>query len=130
MATARGAVNDGSAQLTEARPHSFVLADLFNVEAMSLDVPEHVLEHDPFLETLLCPDCGGHGWQGVDENGWNSHYWLERGMRFGGCKPCHRCHASGSVLDYVESLENSPLADAVTNDIIFEFQGIRLRRAA
>jgi hypothetical protein len=51
-------------------PASFVLASLFDVEAMSNDVPEHVLENDPSLEWVICPCCDGEKWLEVEGNGW------------------------------------------------------------
>jgi hypothetical protein len=36
-------------------PHSFVLASLFDVESMTLEIPDHMLESDPSLEWVTCP---------------------------------------------------------------------------
>ena len=41
---------------------SGVLADLLDVSAMSLDVPDHVLEDEPGLELVPCAVCEGKGW--------------------------------------------------------------------
>ena len=43
-------------------PASGVLADLFDVSGMSLDVPDHVLEDEPGLELVPCAVCEGKGW--------------------------------------------------------------------
>jgi hypothetical protein len=51
-------------------PHSFVLASLFDVEAMSLEIPEHVYESDPSLEWVTCPCCDGEKWLEVEGNVW------------------------------------------------------------
>ncbi len=120
MAKVPGAVND--------RPHSFVLADLFDVESMSLDVPEHLYESDLGLEYACCPDCGGEGWLEVEGNVWTRALYEDPRMRYVyaalnySSKRCLRCYGEGRVLSSVES----PVAD----EIIFEFQGIQLRRAA
>lgn len=50
--------------------HSFVLASLFDVETMSLEVPDHVYESDPSLEWVTCPCCDGEKWLETDGNCW------------------------------------------------------------
>jgi hypothetical protein len=56
-------------------PHSFVLADLFEVESMTLDIPDHVYEDDPLLEWVVCPCCEGEKWLEVEGNGWLYPLW-------------------------------------------------------
>jgi hypothetical protein len=40
-------------------PATFVLASLFDVESMTSEIPDHVLESDPSLEWVTCPCCDG-----------------------------------------------------------------------
>ena len=42
-------------------PHSFVLADLFDVVSLSLEIPGHVIKSDERLKLVPCPDCKGEG---------------------------------------------------------------------
>ena len=72
-------------------PHSFVLADLFDVASMTLEVLDHLLEDEPGLEWVTCPECDGEGWViAAEPNGWT------RGDAF---TPCRRCRQLGEVLD-------------------------------
>jgi hypothetical protein len=75
MAARHGAVND--------RPHSFVLADLFDVAAMTLDIPDCVYESDPLLEWVVCPCCAGEKWLETHSNGWTKALFSDhrRGLR-------------------------------------------------
>jgi len=80
-------------------PHSFVLADLFDVEAHSLDVPDHVIEADPMFDWIVCPACNGERWVEVAGSAWE-----EACLAWGrpdlskSIKPCLRC-LDGEVLD-------------------------------
>jgi hypothetical protein len=49
-------------------PHSFVLASLFDVEAMCNEIPDHIYESDPSLEGVTCPCCDGEKWLEVEGN--------------------------------------------------------------
>ena len=42
-------------------PHSFVLADLFDVQAHSLEIPDFILEADAEVITVICDACLGDG---------------------------------------------------------------------
>ena len=39
-----------------------MLADLFDVISMSLEIPDYVLEDEPGLELIPCPACDALGW--------------------------------------------------------------------
>lgn len=94
-------------------PHSFVLADLFDVAAMSYPVPDHVLEEEPGLEWVVCPNCDGEGWLEADSFAWETP--RLRALRPELCRsirPCPRCHGHREVLDICPlSLELDPLAE-------------------
>ena len=49
--------------LSHLLPHSFVLADLFDVQAHSLEIPDFVLEADAEVITVICDDCLGDGFR-------------------------------------------------------------------
>ena len=70
-------------------PHSFVLADLFDVQAMSYPVPDHVLEDEPWLAWTECPMCEGERWVEGSAS-----------VRTGKptARPCPRCNGRGEVL--------------------------------
>jgi hypothetical protein len=97
MATEHGAVND--------QPHSFVLADLFDVAAMTLEVPDHIFDSDPSLAWVTCPCCDGDMWTQQTGNGWTSALFAERRQAYAyrnlnsSYKICGRCNGSGEVLD-------------------------------
>lgn len=86
-------------------PHSFVLSSLFDVEAMSLEIPEHVLESDPSLEWVTCPCCDGEKWLETTGNGWTKALFADERYRYvysdlgSSYKVCGRCRSSGEVLD-------------------------------
>ena len=86
-------------------PHSFVLADLFDVSSMSLDVPDHVLENEPGLELVPCPECGGEGWLECYGSAWSTscELWGRPNLNFT-VKPCSRCHCEGEVLDFTPTV--------------------------
>jgi hypothetical protein len=77
-------------------PHSFVLADLFDVASLELEVPDHVLEDEPGLEWVVCPMCEGEGWLEGSPSVWTGRPTA---------KPCCRCHRMGEVLDFPLALE-------------------------
>jgi hypothetical protein len=77
-------------------PHTFVLADLFDVETMTLDVPDCVYESDPSLEWVTCPACEGAKWVEVEGSAWHNPAWLFH--NFSSLKPCERCGTHGEVL--------------------------------
>jgi hypothetical protein len=86
-------------------PASFVLASLFDVEAMSNDIPEHVYEADPLLEWVTCPCCDGEKWLEVEGNGWCDALFSDPRRAYAyralnrAYKVCGRCSGSGEVLD-------------------------------
>jgi hypothetical protein len=86
-------------------PHSFVLASLFDVEAMSNDIPDHVLESDPSLEWVTCPCCDGEKWLEVEGNIWTKALFSDPRRAYAhrhlnhSYKVCGRCSGSGEVLD-------------------------------
>ena len=79
-------------------PHSFVLADLFEVTARELLVPDHVLEEDQGLEYVPCSACDGQGWIECYSSAWGSscEVWGRPDLNFS-YKPCTRCHCEGEV---------------------------------
>ena len=91
-------------------PHSFVLADLFDVLGMSLEIPDHVLEDEPCLELVPCPECEGEGWLEAHGSAWGASCaaWGRPDLNFV-LKPCLRCHGEGEVLGW---LEPTPLTAA------------------
>ena len=70
-------------------PHSFVLADLFDVQSMSLDIPDHVLEDESGLEWNVCPHCEGERWVEGSASVWTGKPTAT---------PCSRCKGRGEVL--------------------------------
>ena len=81
-------------------PHSFVLADLFEIVSMSLDVPDHVHENEPGLELVPCPECDGEGWLECygSAYGASCNLWGRPDLNFT-LKPCPRCHCEREILD-------------------------------
>ena len=67
-------------------PASWVLAELFDVEAHSLDVPEHVYENQAGVEYVTCEVCEGQKYVPTYYDTYT---------------PCHRCYGEGEILDYV-----------------------------
>ena len=86
-------------------PHSFVLADLFDVSSMSLNVPDHVLEDEPGLELVPCAACDGQGWIECYGSAWSAScdLWSRPDLTFT-YKPCTRCHCEGEVLDFTPTV--------------------------
>ena len=78
---------------------SWVLADLFDVTALELLIPDHVLENEPGLELIPCPECGGEGWLECYGSAWSAscEAWGRPDLNFT-LKPCSRCHCEGEVL--------------------------------
>lgn len=93
-------------------PHSFVLADLFDVEAMTLEIPDHVYESDPSIEWVTCPECEGEKWLEVEGNGWTRTLFSDprKAFVYGSLNhsytPCTRCHGHGEVLEPHHTLES------------------------
>lgn len=93
-------------------PHSFVLASLFDVEAMISDIPEHVYEADPTLEWVCCPSCDGEKWVDTGSNTWTSALFSDvlRAYAYrhlnSSYKVCGRCSGSGEVLDDLSTNKN------------------------
>ena len=83
-------------------PHSFVLADLFDVTSLELLTPDHVLEGDEELEYVSCSACDGQGWIECHGSAWGGScgLWGRLDLNFT-LKPCTRCHCEGEVLDVV-----------------------------
>ena len=48
--------------LSPLLPHSWVLADSFDVIPLELLVPDHVHEAEPELAYVPCSACDGQGW--------------------------------------------------------------------
>jgi hypothetical protein len=87
-------------------PHSFVLASLFDdVEAMSLDIPDHVYESDGSLEWVTCPCCDSEKWLEVEGNVWTKALFADVRLAYAhrhlnsSYKVCGRCSGVGEVLD-------------------------------
>ena len=81
-------------------PHSFVLADLFDVASLELLVPDHVLEDEPGLELVPCSACDGQGWIECYGSAWgDAALAFNRPDLNFTLKPCCRCHTEGEVLD-------------------------------
>lgn len=88
------------------QPHSFVLASLFDdVEAMTLEIPEHVYESDPLLEWVTCPECDGERWLDTGHNHWTKALFSDPRMAYAhrhlnsSYKACGRCSGVGEILD-------------------------------
>jgi hypothetical protein len=96
---------------------AFVLADVFDVEAMSLDIPDHVLESDPSLEWVTCPCCDGERFVEVERNGWVSALFSDsrRALAYrnlnSSYKMCGRCSGVGEVLDNLPPFDEQNLFD-------------------
>jgi hypothetical protein len=92
-------------KLKNSLPHSFVLASLFDCEAMCNDIPEHVYESDPSLEWVTCPCCEGEKWLEVEGNVWVSALFSDTRRAYAhrylnsSYKVCGRCSGVGEVLD-------------------------------
>lgn len=98
--------------MEDAQPASFVLASLFNVEAMSLDIPDHILESDPLLEWVTCPCCDGEKWLEVEGNGWTHALFSDprqayayRALNYS-YVACTRCGGHGEVLEPHHALKS------------------------
>ena len=91
-------------------PHSFVLADLFSVTALELTVPDHVLEDEPGVGLVPCPECGGQGWLECYGSAYaaSCEAWGRPDLNFT-LKPCSRCHCKGEVLILTESAPDTQL---------------------
>jgi hypothetical protein len=87
-------------------PASFVLADLFDVESMTLDIPLEVYEADVSIGFISCPDCEGEGWIEVDGSAWYNRAWALH--TFTSMKPCTTCHCEGVVLTTLEPVQDVP----------------------
>lgn len=91
--------------LNACQPHTFVLADLFDAESMSLDIPDHVYESDPSLEWVTCPCCDGEKWLEVEGNVWTKALFADPRQAYAyrnlnsSFKLCGRCGGVGEVLD-------------------------------
>jgi hypothetical protein len=102
-------------KLKNSLPHSFVLASLFDVESMTLDIPDHVLEADESLEYVCCPVCDGEKWLEVEGNVWVSALFSDARRAYAhrhlnsSYKVCGRCSGVGEVLDLAtpEFIENT-----------------------
>jgi hypothetical protein len=92
-------------KLDSCVPHTFVLASLFDVEAMSNDIPDHVYESDPSLEWVTCPCCDGEKWLEVEGNVWTKALFADPRLAYAhrhlnsSYKVCGRCSGTGEVLD-------------------------------
>jgi hypothetical protein len=90
-------------------PHSFVLASLFDVEAMCNEIPDHIYESDPSLEGVTCPCCDGEKWLEVEGNVWTKALFSDPRRAYAhrhlnhSYKVCGRCCGVGEVLDDLTS---------------------------
>ncbi len=84
-------------------PHSWVLADSFDVTPLELLVPDHVLEDEPGVVLVPCPECDGQGWIECHGSAWSASCaaWGRPDLDFT-LKPCTRCHTTGEVLAVTE----------------------------
>jgi hypothetical protein len=96
-------------------PHSFVLASLFtDVETMTHEVPDHVLESDPSLEWVTCPCCDGERWLEVEGNIWTKALFSDPRRAYAHRHvnrhyiSCSRCNGEGEVLDSLEAMASIP----------------------
>jgi hypothetical protein len=84
---------------------AFVLADVFDVEAMSLEIPDHILESNEGLEYVCCPSCDGEKWLETQSNGWTSALFSDHRQAYAyrnlssSYKLCGRCTGSGEILE-------------------------------
>ena len=80
---------------------SWVLADLFDVAALELSVPHHLLEDEPGLALAPCSACDGQGWIESYGSAWGAScgLWGRPDLNFT-LKPCARCHCEREVLDF------------------------------
>jgi hypothetical protein len=98
-------------------PHSFVLASLFDVESMSNDIPDHILESDPSLEWVVCPCCDGEKWLEVEGNVWTKALFSDPRRAYAhrhlnhSYKVCGRCCGVGEVLDDLTSVDEQEAFD-------------------
>jgi hypothetical protein len=99
-------LTDNSTPIVSAvSSHSFVLADLFDVESLEQDVPKHVIENDPAFDYVTCPCCDGEKWVEVEGNVWTKALFSDPRRAYAyrhlnySSKPCGRCGASGEVLE-------------------------------
>jgi hypothetical protein len=99
---------------------TFVLADLFTVEAMSLEIPDHILESDPLLEWVTCPCCDGEKWLETDGNGWTSALFSDHRRAYAhrhlnsSYKMCGRCSGVGEVLDDLTRFDEQEAFEKLT----------------
>jgi hypothetical protein len=118
----RDIINQHHALVSNCLPHSFVLASLFDVEAMTLDIPDHVYESDPSLEWVTCPCCDGEKWLEQKSDCWTRVLFSDPRRAYAhralgkSYKVCTRCYGSGEVLDdltltlpYTAPLPSMPL---------------------
>lgn len=86
------------------QPHSFVLADLFDVAAMTLEVPDHIYELEPDTDWVSCPCCKGEKWLEVDDSPYRDAClaWGRPDLAKS-YKPCLRCDQYGEILDVVST---------------------------
>jgi hypothetical protein len=109
-------------------PASFVLADLFDVEAMSNDVPEHVHESDPSLEWVTCSCCDGQRFVETNGNGWTKSLFADPRMVYvhhnlsSSYKVCGRCSGVGEVLDFTTPTAKPESLLAIPESIYYPVQ--------
>jgi hypothetical protein len=84
--------------------YSFVLADLFDVEPMTLDIPDFAYELDPSIGFTECPDCEGQGWVEVEGSAWFNRAWAFH--TFSSMKRCEHCHGAGEVFESQQALKH------------------------
>ena len=85
-------------------PTSWVLASLFDVESMTLEIPLEIYELDASIGFTLCPDCEGQGWIEVEGSAWYNRAWALH--TFTSMKPCTTCNCEGMVLEALEPVQD------------------------
>jgi hypothetical protein len=122
----RDAINTQCDVIKNCLPHSFVLASLFDVEAMSNDIPDHVYEADPSLEWVTCPCCDGEKWLEVEGNVWTKALFSDPRRAYAhrhlnhSYKVCGRCNGVGEVLDDLTFDEQTAFNEVVSSSNIIQ----------
>jgi hypothetical protein len=118
-------------KLDSCVPHTFVLASLFDVESMSNDIPDHVIESDPSLEWVTCPCCDGEKWLEVEGNVWTKALFADPRLAYAhrhlnsSYKVCGRCSGTGEVLDDLTTLDEHPSS---SNKVQAEYEKIHFMK--
>ena len=80
-------------------PSNWVLADLFDVTTLELQVPDHVLEDDPSFGWVAYPSCDGERWVMVAGSAWGNACRAAGRPDLDYCYRIYfRCHGEGEAL--------------------------------